>query len=198
MRALVAFGDITGFGRYAKSASRDPGEFQFFIKRLYYEFLLTRESRNDYGDYFKLLGDGVMLLTTNFENQKSIPEFLVDVIALTKRVNDTIRSMHYPKPTGFRMRLAMGHVHHVRIDGTHDYVGYPINMAFRMLNVASTIPIIAHESVKDEAGPKFDKCWHEIDTSQNSYSESVDIEDIKHSWELRCPELWDGSKTVGG
>lgn len=66
-----------------------------------------------------------------------------------------------PRPKGFRVRVVCGHTTKVvtrtcanDCNWQKDFVGYPINLASRLLDVSEDTACVCHESVREIVGEK--------------------------------------------
>lgn len=152
VKVVVAFGDVTGFGAWTRRGSNSPEEFKDFMIHLYKEFI---RFRNGNGYFVKLMGDGFMCITEiDDRNAKTRTlEFLNHAVALEAAIQDIVKKT-FPAPGSFRIRIAAGHVWKMvatrRGQGTAqtDYLGYPINLAARLLEISRETAILCHESVR--------------------------------------------------
>ncbi len=148
-RVLVAFGDILGFGSWMIRASNAPEVTHDLIDQVYAEFERFMAHMNC---HVKFLGDGLMIIREmgGGHNCKMTREFLVDAYHFAFSVNEIIKD-HYPRPDGFRLRVASGHVW--KRSMTHgkrrgdEYVGYSVNLAQRLLEVSPQTLAVCHESI---------------------------------------------------
>lgn len=120
-------------------------------------------------------------------------DFLKDMNCFTKFICQSIDKTAWPRPDGFRVRVAAGHV--LKMNMTlckqgctfqSDYIGYPVNLASRMLDIAKDSErLICHESVRDIIGvKKAEKAGVAFKPLNGLIStpEGVDDEDIKGLW----------------
>jgi len=153
-KILVGFGDIINFFEWERRNSLSREEFRRFIKG--FKSQLTHLQSKGY--FLKHLGDGAMFIKEmkGFDDQKRIVDFLCDSNFLYETIMDLIKSVSYPRPKGFRIRIALGEAEKttewvpwgkcVNID----YTGYIVDMAFKLLMAdKNEAPLLCHESVKD-------------------------------------------------
>jgi len=193
-RVVVAFVDIIGFGPWIKRAHA-LSDFHFLITQLYRKLV---HFHNDLGYHVKFLGDGAMIVKemNPGHNCGMAIKFLRDMDCLAGFMTEVIKKTAWPRPEGFRVRLAAGHVSKLSINVCErecalqkDYIGYPVNLAARMLDVLKdTTPLLCHESVKDIVGPKKSKVVNLVFTKQlkpHKFFDGVDVEDLDHLWEFK-------------
>ncbi len=158
-RVLVGFGDVRGFTVFTRRAMNSPEEKNKFIQMIYTEF----EKMAWIPEYhIKYTGDGVMILQ-ELEMGPSTPmaqkvlDFLKHIYVMGKEVNSLIQAS-YPRPEGFRVRVACGTAFKLlvaeggggRRKRIPEYVDYPISLADRLLEVYATEHLaICHESVAE-------------------------------------------------
>jgi class 3 adenylate cyclase len=157
-RIIVIFADLVGFAPWMRRA-HSLADFAFIIDRIYRKFIHFKE---DLGYHVKLLGDGAMFVKEmgRGHNCEKVLQILRDMKCLSGYVNEVIARAEWPRPGGFRIRLASGYVTKIKArlcdrecSLQHDYIGYPVNLAARMLEIdKKSKPIILHESVKDIIG----------------------------------------------
>lgn len=196
-RVVVAFADIVGFGPWIKRAHA-LSDFHFLVTQLYRKLIYLRDGRKY---HVKFLGDGGMILREMISghNCGMVLEFLRDMACLENFMTHTISKTIWPRPSGFRIRLAAGNVSKLhatmcKIDCSFqkDYIGYPVNLASRMLEVfKSSTSCICHESVKDIIGPRKAKASNiafKKLLKPHYIPDGVDEEDLNHLWEFRFEE----------
>jgi len=75
---------------------------------------------------------------------------------LADSIESIIQKTLYPRPIGFRIRVVAGYVW--KLMATHtmkekrkqtDYLGYPINLAARLLEVERDAPCLCHQSIEE-------------------------------------------------
>jgi class 3 adenylate cyclase len=144
VRVLVVVGDISGFGAWFTSVSDVNAELKPFFKQ--YDALVDKLRVQ--GSFFKDLGDGFL-----FIDELKSPHACKNTIATIKSIWSLKRSIRklidgtpYPKPQGFRIRITCGHAWKKRHDKRIDYLGKHINLAFKLLRVHRSYPIVVHES----------------------------------------------------
>ena len=146
VRALVAVADLSGFGAWFSNVSDIGTELKPFFNK--YESLVSQLMFNN-GYFFKDLGDGFLVIKELSNNSASEASSLIKkLIFLEKNVRPLINKTPYPRPTGFRIRMACGHSWKRRRNSRVDYLGRHINLAFKMLRVHKSFPLVMHESVK--------------------------------------------------
>ena len=154
---IVGFGDISGFTNWAHRFTINQKVFTEFILSVHDRYLAMREK----GYFVKLLADGLMFvreIDAAKNTEREIYSCLINSYVLGKEIRLMIEAMPYPRPDGFRTRIVMGEtwklesIDRLKIKEV-DYIGYIVNLAFRLLNVEKTVPFICHESIKDKTNP---------------------------------------------
>jgi hypothetical protein len=148
VHVLAAFGDIRGFGSYTQRITDDQSQIIPFLSK-YDDVVMQFEARNDY--FLKHLGDGFLCVAkTNGEKGVTTVRFLSDLWELLGILQRLISRTKSPRPDGYRVRVAAGHVYQaVRLDGSIDFRGYHINLAAKMLQIEKEKhPFVVHESAK--------------------------------------------------
>jgi hypothetical protein len=193
--ALVLFGDTTRFRRWRSRPFLSAEKHARFMIALYDTFI---RFRNGSGYFVKLLADGLMsVLELPDGNQRSRAalEMMISANELVKSVRAQIKQMDYPRPDGFRIRMAAGHV--LKLEASHpldktkiqvDYVEYAVDMTFGLLGVEKESPCICHETVREivednskaKALVKFEKVKRPA-----VGPEGIDPEDLDVLWSYR-------------
>lgn len=148
IHVVAAFGDLRGFGSYTQRITDDASQIIPFLDK-YDDVITGFEAKNDY--FLKHLGDGFLCVAkTNGEKGATTVRFLCDLWALLGSLHRHIRRTKSPRPDGYRIRVAAGHVFQaVRLDGSVDFRGYHINLAAKMLQIEKeTFPFVVHESAR--------------------------------------------------
>lgn len=159
--AVVAFGDIRGFGAWTSRAAssrevKDPFLLEFYAQMDAY-VLKHRDV------HFKRTGDGFMALRefAHGKNGKAIAEFILTLRCLTRKCRRALGECRYPRPDGFRVRIMCGDVYKIMVIDSNDpqrkrmvpeYVEYPTNGASHLLQVNPEIVALATEGVVAEMG----------------------------------------------
>lgn len=146
VRALVAVADLSGFGAWFSSVTDIGTELKPFFNK--YENLVSQLMLTD--DYFfKDLGDGFLVIKELSNSPAHDAIVLINKLReLKKNVRHLIDKTPYPRPQGFRIRMAAGHTWKRRRANRVDYLGRHVNLAFKMLRVHKSFPLVMHESVK--------------------------------------------------
>lgn len=159
VRVLVCFGDIRGFSAWEQSLTDPDAEFLPLMNR--FEELIHKFGEKE--SYFvKSIADGflaVMELESG-HNCKQMLRFLDATWTFGKKIQRLISEHPWPRPDGFRIRYASGHVWKRNCKRGVDYVGRHINMAHKLLRVEPPIPAIAHRSVSELCTPRQAKKNH--------------------------------------
>lgn len=193
-RVLVAFGDILGFGTWTKRAVHSPEDLHDLINFVYDEFeLFTEES----GWYVKFLGDGIMVVRelSNGHNCGITVEFMKRCYEFSVRVHEGILSS-YPRPDGFRLRMTAGYVwkrRSVQRSRTGrrafpEYIGYPVNLAQRLLEVSPETLCICHDTVRAIVGERKMGIRFERMENRKEILRGVDPEDVQGLWSFMKEE----------
>lgn len=196
VRILVAVGDITSFGSwFAKITDINTELKPFFIQ---FDRLIDKLSLRD-SLFFKDVGDGFMVIEELNEEHacKKTISLLRKMAQFKKEVNRLIELTPYPRPEGFRIRLACGHAWKRQIGQRVDYLGRHVNLAFKLLRVHRDKPIVIHESVyalmspkqKTDNGFNFLKLPLPLEAFEDIYRE-----DVKNLWSFNL----NGYKRLGG
>jgi len=155
VRAIVLFGDIRGFSTWEQSATNPDVEFKPLMNR-------WRQAAVDFSQsldaHYSIYGDGVMLILEmkNGHNCGLALKVMEGAWHFTHSVLGLIRKAPWPRPRGFRVRMASGYVwkkggsqcpvvENIACPAT-DYVGRHINMTSKLLRVSPEEPIIVHQS----------------------------------------------------
>jgi class 3 adenylate cyclase len=190
-RVIVAFADTVGFSSWIKR-THSLEEFHFLAIRLYRKIL---HMRKQFGYHVKFSGDGAMFVKDMRpgHNCKTTITVLRHMDCLVKFMMDSIARTGYPRPKSFRVRVTAGYVTKLNAkicdlecDFQKDYIGYPVNLASRMLDLASeNNPVMCHESIKDLIGEKKASAANLIFNKVNipkAEADGVDEEDLKSLW----------------
>lgn len=115
--------------------------------------------RNGSGYFVKLLADGLMaVLELPEQNHKAraVLQMMIHADELVRSVRSVIKHLNYPRPDGFRIRIAAGDV--LKLEASHpldktkiqvDYSEYAVDIAFGLLGVEKELPSICHETVRE-------------------------------------------------
>ncbi len=190
---IVAFGDVIGFGNWIRRAALPEEIRRPLIESFYREMVAFVRDHKDV--QIKYMGDGLMVL-------KELPDgpscrgaamkFLSDIIVLTATLRKTITEARFPRPGGFRMRIAASVVDKVEVLDPVDperkrtiweFVGYAINLAERLLYVSPEMSVICHESVVDLLGKQDEFVFNHMDSTQGR-PKSVDDQDLEELWTI--------------
>ncbi|MCG3204838.1 MAG: hypothetical protein KCHDKBKB_01555 [Elusimicrobia bacterium] len=153
--------------------------------------------RNGSGYFVKLLADGLMAVLELPQEKKatSVVEMLDHADKLVRSVQSLIKHLNYPRPDGFRIRVAAGDV--LKLEASHpldktkiqvDYSEYAVDIAFGLLGVEKESPRICHETVREIVGAdtkararvKFEKIKRPA-----VCPEGIDPEDLDALWSYR-------------
>lgn len=191
-RGIYAFGDILNFGIWARRSSTSTSDFKEFIMFTHRKFV----ELTDHGYFIKLLADGLMIVkeVKTIRRNGVQTKFLTDMCNLHGELMQKINSMSYPRPDGFRIRIVAGDSYKIKVSrgkkfNEYDYLGYNVNLAFRLLDVHKDKPIVVHESFKDMISEKnsFSSRFNKLPKSKEDLS-GVDDEDIDDLWKFDCDE----------
>lgn len=166
VRVLVCYGDILGFSEWIKRPANAPEEVESLMHGVYEEF---EKFATDSKGFAKYLGDGIMIVIELGPKNNSClaVDFMRKSCLFVDSINKLIHS-HWPRPHGFRLRMVAGYVYKkslgcqncmVKLTGgqrgqSAEFIGYPINLAQRILYVQPNITLLCHESVKQLIGKK--------------------------------------------
>jgi class 3 adenylate cyclase len=153
--------------------------------------------RNGSGYFVKLLADGLMAVVELPQERKAmlVVEMLDHADKLVRSVQSVIKHLNYPRPDGFRIRVAAGDV--LKLEASHpldktkiqvDYSEYAVDIAFGLLGVEKDSPCICHETVREivesdseaRALVKFEKVKRPA-----VCPEGIDPEDLDALWSYR-------------
>lgn len=184
--AVVAFGDIRGFGNWTGRAAasrevKDPFVINFYA--LMDAYVLK------YRDvYFKRVGDGFMALKEfSRSDSKEIADFVLSLRWITRKARQSIENCSWPSPDGFRVRLACGDVYKImaidpndskRVRRIPEYVEYPTNTPAHLLVVNPEIVCLATEGVVNAMGKHRSIFRVRKLEKPSCYPESVNREDV--------------------
>ncbi len=159
-RVVAAFGDVRGFRRWILRANNSPENVSNLMDVVYRHFESCAQKS---GLYMKFMGDGFLIILelANGHSCKKVRNLLVDMFNLTEKVTAAMK-MSYPRPDGFRVRVAAGHVWkrmtlqrlHGEIVRHAEYIGYALNLAQSLLYVYPEVECVAHESIIEIVGTK--------------------------------------------
>ena len=191
VKVLVAFGDITDFGAWTRRGSNSPEEFKAFMGQVYHAFI---RFRNGNGYFVKLMGDGFMSIVEidGGKAKSKTDEFIRHALELDQSFRK-IATTTFPPPGSFRMRIVAGHVWKMvasrpgQGSAQIDYLGYPVNLAARLLEIDRPSAILCHESVK--------KILNGIGARNGEYQlnsihvrsrclRGIDPEDVRNLWKV--------------
>lgn len=191
---VVAFADILGFGTWRRRASTTPEVAEPFIQKFYDEigaFVKANECL-----YLKYLGDGFMIikeLPTHGHRCRHVGAFLHQAGELTNRISHIVKKCDWPSPEGFRTRIVAGHVSKLEVTDPNDrkrkipeYVGYAVNLAQRLLEIAPSTPLLCHESVIKILGPHRRPFKFKRMENPKQLPRGVDPEDLAGLYSFRC------------
>jgi class 3 adenylate cyclase len=188
IRAMIAFGDVTGSSAWNRRIGNTHREQELFYATVYHLGQM-HSVRTD--NYVKPLGDGLMIVRELRDGHNCVVamNFLMDMGRLCLNVREHIPTMNYPRPTGFRCRFVCAEV--TRIEMVHpfssgikvDYVGPAVDLTSRLLSVSRDIPCLCHESMKDilkKADVK--RLNFERFTHRGHRPRGIDSEDLNNLW----------------
>lgn len=192
--ALVLFGDTTQFRRWRSRPFLSSEKHARFMIALYDTFI---RFRNGSGYFVKLLADGLMAVLELPQEKRaaSVVEMLLHADKLVRSVQSVIKHLNYPRPDGFRIRVAAGDV--LKLEASHpldkskiqvDYSEYAVDIAFGLLGVEKELSQLCHETVREIVGSdskargrvKFDKVKRPA-----VCPEGIDPEDLDALWSYR-------------
>lgn len=198
-RIIVAYGDILGFGRWIKRPSSSFEEVKTLMEEIYVEF--DRFGLMN-GGQTKYLGDGIMVVKElqTGHNCCMVLEFMRSSYRFAMKIQGIIEK-HWPRPEGFRIRIASGYVYKKNMACLNcvlsqntapglkgEYIGYPINLAQRLLYVEPHILCICSEDVRQIIGQKKDGVILERIKSVKTNLRGVDPDDLRGLWSIKVDE----------
>jgi len=147
VRIIVMFGDIRGFSNFAQHIEDEDTQI-----------IPLMDAINDLVDKFEdatghridNLGDGFLLIAElGTEDDATAIDLFKKVCDFIEAVHRLIRHWPYPRPDGYRVRIACGRVVKKKKVGRKPiFYGRCLNLAHKLLRVEPSIPIIVHESAK--------------------------------------------------
>lgn len=152
-RILVLYGDILNFSDWLIRPTTSPENVDQVMGSVYKKF---EDFSFQIGGMTKFVGDAI--LTTKEISDKPKQSLVLDFIRqsydFAHLVDSQIKSF-WPRPEGFRVRLAEGYVFKANIKEPSktghrhltEYLGYPINLSWRILSVEPKSICILHESI---------------------------------------------------
>lgn len=200
---IIVFGDTTGFTHFLLRTIDDRDVSTNYLRRLYDEF---GRFQVETGGYIKLECDGFVGIhqTSSHRDEKTAVRVLEACERLETRVQALIKSIPYPRPEGFRIRIAGGRPSMdmkimlnvpstCEIGGcsareTHDTVGYAGVLADRMLRIYKTTPLICCGAIYEMAAhamPTFEFIQVPLD---KRIPEGVFPDDMKNLWAFKRRE----------
>lgn len=144
VRAIIVFGDIRGFSVWEQSVTRPEIEFKPLMNRF---DAMVDQHETSTGWFTKNLGDGYMQIIELPSGHacKTALHVLRYTADFATKVSNTIRRSPWPRPDGFRVRFAAGHIW--KKDGNkRDYVGRHVNLTHKLLRVSPENEFLAHQS----------------------------------------------------
>lgn len=165
-RIIVSYGDILGFAQWIKRPANAPEDVQSLMGSVYAEF---EHYSTSIAGTTKFMGDGIVVIKELCvgHNCRTVLDIMRKSYLFTEKINSIIQN-HWPRPHGFRLRLVAGYVYKKmvhckncsigidteKINRAPEYIGYPINLAQRLLYVEPQTWCICHESVNQIIGNK--------------------------------------------
>lgn len=145
VRFLVAFGDVRGFSDFSNRIDDPEADLIPFYEK--FDALLDGFRRSSRYFVKDGLGDGIMLGVELSSGHAcgTAASFFIQMLELQARVTHFIQGWRYPRPDGFRIRVACGHVIRKTNDVT-DYRGRACNLAHKLLRVEPQQSVLVHES----------------------------------------------------
>lgn len=193
---IAVFGDVRGFRKWILRANNAPENAGELMNKIYVHFEGFSQRS---GAYIKFMGDGflVILELKNGHNCGTTLSLLQEMLDLTKNIVESMRG-YYPRPDGFRVRIAAGHVwkrmtmswHHPRgrLIRQPEFIGYAVNMAQSLLYVYPEIECICHESIIEIVGAKKNGLVFERLEPPKERRHGVDPQDFEGLWSFRLDE----------
>ncbi len=190
-KVIAAFGDVRGFRKWTLRAMNAPEVSADFIEDVYGHFERFSQRTNN---TVKYLGDGIMVIKElgTGHNCGVARQFIREIYELNENIHLALKKI-WPRPDGFRVRVACGHVWKrytlKRIRGRHvrhpEYIGYPVNMAQSLLYVYPEISCICHESITELIGSKTSGLIFERLAPPKERRHGVDPQDFNGLWSFR-------------
>lgn len=193
-KIVVAFGDIRGFRRWMLRAINAPEIAWETMNQIY---LLFEDYSCRSQNYIKFLGDGFVVIKelNRKNNALVVRSILEDMAILSRSIIETLK-MTYPRPDGFRVRVATGHVWkritkkkiNGRIVNHPEYIGYAINMAQSLLYVYPEINCICHEGIIEIIGKRKNGISVEHLEPPKERRSGIDQQDFTGLWSFEVNE----------
>ncbi len=148
VEALALCMDLRGFSSYALTAERDA--MTGFLEKYSQELLAAVNSYS--ASYYKLLGDGAIVIWD--DPDENAAESCRDLFRLLRDVVDEIAAA-YKSPCALAGAITLDTLYKYEIFGEcsglkyRDYVGYGINIAFRLQSVAGPGELLASPAAND-------------------------------------------------
>lgn len=146
---MVALGDITGFTDFTLRVRKPDEEYLPIMD--YFDGLIERLVRHPSRDINNNTGDGFAVFETlkKGDEKKQSLALIKELWDLTQSMNDMIRRAPWPRPEGFRIRMATGYVWKKEASPLPIYRGPDINMVSRLLRVERKRDFVVHGSFRD-------------------------------------------------
>lgn len=193
-KVIVAFCDILGFTEWTRRATNTPEVTRALIDSFYdpvQKFLV----QNPYCQ-MKYQGDGVMILKElKGLDENSSLHFFNGIVKLNNDLGRVVASSDFPRPQGFRTRLAASVVHKKELLDPYDgerrrkvweFIGYGVNLAQRLLEVSPQTPILFHESVIEVLGREAKRIKCVRFKTDQPVPRGLDPLDLQELWTLRA------------
>jgi class 3 adenylate cyclase len=191
-KIIVAFGDIVGFSDWTTLPLLTPERFKELMSKVYGEFV-SFKGRTPY--FTKALGDGIMFVQelNTPDDGARVESFMQDALELLRTMRPILSGGPSPRPGGFRIRAAVGIAWRLEAGDLADpakkqidYLGYPLNLAARLLAIEPDIELICHEGAKEliehsvNLGPALSKV-----STTTPAPKGVHPSDLAKLWKLR-------------
>lgn len=189
---IVAFGDVAGFNPWIRRGSNAPEVISEFVEKFYAEMQNFVKSHKHI--QIKYLGDGFMILKElkpTCTKGTCVATFVTDVAQLARRLSRIVKKCEFPPPEGFRIRIAHGHVSKIQVLDPVDperkrkiweFIGYSVNLAQKLLDVAPNILLVLHESAVKVLGRQKTGFRLRRFVGAKERPRGVDNEDIEGLW----------------
>lgn len=186
--AAVAFADIRGFGTWTSRAATSNEVKEPFIREFY--SLLQDYVQKNRNAYCKYVGDGLLIIKefTVAERKNGILlDYLMSLRGLTRKVRKIVADCDYPRPAGFRIRIAGGNIYKLLVVDPNDsfrvrmipeYVEYTVNMAQKLLEVSPEIVALCTQNIGEPIAKKKSPLRVRPLKQPSFYPKGVNSEDV--------------------
>lgn len=155
VKVFVTYADTTGFTTWVKRGATSHEDISAYNRKMYDEF---RRYEIESGFSIKYLCDGFVSFKEagKGHNCGTALSVLRNASILQSRMQAIIDGLGYPRPIGFRVRVACGMVSKIWVPPIKkkdrrwkiEYIGFSPSLGDRLLEIEREIPCICTESVR--------------------------------------------------